>query len=223
MLSPIFICFIIFMNVHQFTNVCWNSVISNSFSIKNGVSLGKILMGFVYCYYCHDLIVLSRSVAMAAGSMVSSPAHTASASFRPWKALYQLFQKPKLWHWACQMVWLLWSFFYENSCLTTNIGHHRHLKTNVPLPCVLESIIFSIVWLQILDDAQTISIDLKMVECDYFSHIYHYLIIVIFLICTAEYVFVYWIKWLICDSLPFTVTTPLPRPSHRWDSRYFAN
>ena len=54
-LSLVFLRIIIFMYVNQFSNVRWNSTISSSFSISNGVGQGKILAGFAYCYYCYDL------------------------------------------------------------------------------------------------------------------------------------------------------------------------
>ena len=57
-LSLIFLRLIIFMYIHQFSNVRWGSEISSSFNIKNGVGQGKILAGFAYCYYCYDLFLL---------------------------------------------------------------------------------------------------------------------------------------------------------------------
>ena len=43
------------MYVNQFSNVRWNSEISASFVVSNGVGQGKILAGFGYCFYCFDL------------------------------------------------------------------------------------------------------------------------------------------------------------------------
>ena len=54
-LSLVFLRIIIFMYVHQFSNVRWNSTVSSSFTISNGVGQGKILAGFAYCFYCYDL------------------------------------------------------------------------------------------------------------------------------------------------------------------------
>ena len=53
-LSDIFLRIIIYMYVHQFSNVRWNSEVSSSFTISNGVGQGKILAGFAYCFYCHE-------------------------------------------------------------------------------------------------------------------------------------------------------------------------
>ena len=61
-ISHIFLRLIIFMYVNQFSNVCFNSEVSSSFTITNGVGQGKILAGFAYCFYCHDFFVqLERS------------------------------------------------------------------------------------------------------------------------------------------------------------------
>ena len=61
-ISHIFLCLIIFMYVNQFSNVRFNSEVSSSFTISNGVGQGKILAGFAYCFYCHDFFVqLERS------------------------------------------------------------------------------------------------------------------------------------------------------------------
>ena len=60
-LSLVFLRLIIFMYVHQFSNVRWNNEVSSSFSIGNGVGQGKILAGFAYCYYCFDLFVLLKN------------------------------------------------------------------------------------------------------------------------------------------------------------------
>ena len=51
-ISHIFLRIIIFMYVNQFSNVRWDSEVSSSFTISNGVGQGKILAGFVYCFYC---------------------------------------------------------------------------------------------------------------------------------------------------------------------------
>ena len=51
-ISHIFLRTIIFMYVNQFLNVRWDSEVSSSFTIGNGVGQGKILAGFVYCFYC---------------------------------------------------------------------------------------------------------------------------------------------------------------------------
>ena len=44
-ISHIFLRIIIYIYVHQFTNVCWNTQISLNFIISNGVGQGKILAG----------------------------------------------------------------------------------------------------------------------------------------------------------------------------------
>ena len=51
-ISHIFLRIIVFIYIHQFSNVRWNSEISSSFNIRNGVGQGKILAGFLYCFYC---------------------------------------------------------------------------------------------------------------------------------------------------------------------------
>ena len=38
----------------QFSNVRFGGEASSSFSVSNGVGQGKILAGFVYCFYCHE-------------------------------------------------------------------------------------------------------------------------------------------------------------------------
>ena len=53
--SLIFLLLIIFSYLNQFCNVSFNNQISSSFTISNGVGQGKILAGFVYCFYGHDL------------------------------------------------------------------------------------------------------------------------------------------------------------------------
>ena len=55
-LSLIFLRLIIFMYIHQFSNVRWGSEISPSFNIKNGVGQGKILAGFAYCFMTESTI-----------------------------------------------------------------------------------------------------------------------------------------------------------------------
>jgi hypothetical protein len=54
-MSHIFLRIIIFMYVNQFSNIRWNSEVSSSFTVSNGVGQGKILAGFAYCFYCYDL------------------------------------------------------------------------------------------------------------------------------------------------------------------------
>ena len=61
-ISHIFLRIIIFMYVHQFCNIRWNSQISSSFTIANGVGQGKILAGYAFCFYCYDFFsLLERS------------------------------------------------------------------------------------------------------------------------------------------------------------------
>jgi hypothetical protein len=57
-LSLIFLRVIIFIYVNQFCNVRWDNQVSSSFLIGNGVGQGKILAGFAYCFYCHELFVI---------------------------------------------------------------------------------------------------------------------------------------------------------------------
>ena len=61
-ISLVFLRLIIYVYIHQFCNVCYNSEISSSFSIANGVGQGKILAGTAYCFYCKDLFnILEKS------------------------------------------------------------------------------------------------------------------------------------------------------------------
>ena len=61
-ISLVFLRVIIYVYIHQFYNVCYNSEISSSFSIANGVGQGKILAGTAYCFYCKDLFdILEKS------------------------------------------------------------------------------------------------------------------------------------------------------------------
>ena len=60
-LSLVFLRLIIFMYIHQYSNVRWNNEVSSSFAIGNGVGQGKILAGFAYCYYCYDFFVLLKN------------------------------------------------------------------------------------------------------------------------------------------------------------------
>lgn len=60
-ISLVFLRIIIFMYVHQFSNVRWNNELSSSFAIGNGVGQGKILAGFAYCFYCFDFFDLLKS------------------------------------------------------------------------------------------------------------------------------------------------------------------
>ena len=69
-LSLVFLRLIIYMNIHQFTNVRWGSEISSSINIENGVGQAKMFAGFAYCYYCYDLFLLLKNSGF--GSCVSS-------------------------------------------------------------------------------------------------------------------------------------------------------
>ena len=61
-LSHIFLRLIIFIYVHQFSNISWNFQISSSFTIGNGVGQGKILAGYAYCFYCFEFFnILKKS------------------------------------------------------------------------------------------------------------------------------------------------------------------
>ena len=53
-LGPIFLRLIVYTYVNQFSNVRFGGEASSSFSVSNGVGQGKILAGFVYCFYCHE-------------------------------------------------------------------------------------------------------------------------------------------------------------------------
>ena len=59
-LSKIFIRLLIFMYVNQSTNVRWNGVFSDTFSILNGVKQGMILSALFYCLYCSSLFALLK-------------------------------------------------------------------------------------------------------------------------------------------------------------------
>ena len=60
-ISHIFLRIIIFIYVHQFANVRWNSEVSSSFTISNGVGQGKILAGFAYCFYCFEFFNILKN------------------------------------------------------------------------------------------------------------------------------------------------------------------
>ena len=60
-MSHVFLRIIIVMYVNQFSNVRWDSEVSSSFTISNGVGQGKILAGFVYCFYCHQFFDILRN------------------------------------------------------------------------------------------------------------------------------------------------------------------
>ena len=57
-ISHIYLRIIMFMYINQFSNVRWNSELSSSFTIRNGVGQGKILAGFVYCFYCFEFFTI---------------------------------------------------------------------------------------------------------------------------------------------------------------------
>ena len=60
-LCPIFLRLIVFIYINQFSNVKFGGEVSSSFSICNGVGQGKILAGFVYCYYCHEFFEILKN------------------------------------------------------------------------------------------------------------------------------------------------------------------
>ena len=60
-LSPIFLRLIVYIYVNQFSNVRYGGEVSSSFSVSNGVGQGKILAGFVYCFYCHDFFEILKN------------------------------------------------------------------------------------------------------------------------------------------------------------------
>ena len=60
-LCPIFLRLIVFIYINQFSNVKFGGEVSSSFSISNGVGQGKILAGFVYCYYCHEFFEILKN------------------------------------------------------------------------------------------------------------------------------------------------------------------
>ena len=59
-LPLIFIRLLIFMYVNQSTNVRWNGVFSDIFSILNGVKQGMILSALFYCLYRSSLFALLK-------------------------------------------------------------------------------------------------------------------------------------------------------------------
>ena len=59
-LSTIFIRLLIFIYANQYANIRWNSQLSSSFSISNGVRQGAILSGFAYCFYMNELFAILR-------------------------------------------------------------------------------------------------------------------------------------------------------------------
>ena len=60
-ISLIFLRLIIFTYVHQFSNISYNSEVSSSFTISNGVGQGKILAGFAFCFYCFELFDILKN------------------------------------------------------------------------------------------------------------------------------------------------------------------
>ena len=59
-LSVIFIRLLIYIYINQFANIRWNSQLSSSFSMTNGVRQGAILSGFAYCFYMNELFSILR-------------------------------------------------------------------------------------------------------------------------------------------------------------------
>ena len=60
-LSKIFLRILIIIYMFQFANVRWNGVLSDIFTMCNGVRQGAILSGILYCFYVNDLFRLLRS------------------------------------------------------------------------------------------------------------------------------------------------------------------
>ena len=59
-ISVIFIRLLIYIYINQFANIRWNSQLSSSFSMTNGVRQGAILSGFAYCFYMNELFSILR-------------------------------------------------------------------------------------------------------------------------------------------------------------------
>ena len=59
-LSKIFLRILIVIYMFQYANVRWNGVLSDIFSLCNGVRQGAILSGILYCFYVNNLFKLLR-------------------------------------------------------------------------------------------------------------------------------------------------------------------
>ena len=60
-LPRIFLRVLITIYMFQYANVRWNGVVSDVFSLCNGVRQGAILSGILYCFYVNNLFELLRS------------------------------------------------------------------------------------------------------------------------------------------------------------------
>ena len=60
-LSKIFLRMLMVIYMFQYANVRWNGIISDIFSLCNGVRQGAILSGILYCFYVNNLFQLLRS------------------------------------------------------------------------------------------------------------------------------------------------------------------
>ena len=59
-LSRIFLRILMVIYMFQFANVRWNGMLSDIFSLCNGVRQGAILSGILYCFYVNDLFRILR-------------------------------------------------------------------------------------------------------------------------------------------------------------------
>ena len=53
--NPVFTRLLIYMYCNQSSQVSFNGSKSRRLNLRNGVGQGKVLAGFLYCYYCFDL------------------------------------------------------------------------------------------------------------------------------------------------------------------------
>ena len=72
-LSKIFLRLLMVIYLFQYANVRWNGVVSNIFTLCNGVRQGAILSGILYCFYVDNLFKLLRS--RTAGCWVNNNYH----------------------------------------------------------------------------------------------------------------------------------------------------
>ena len=54
-INPVYTRLLIFCYTNQYSNVFFNENVSENFPLRNGVGQGKVLAGFLYCYYCFEL------------------------------------------------------------------------------------------------------------------------------------------------------------------------
>ena len=56
-INPVFTRFLIFSYCNQRSMVVFNGECSTEFNLRNSVGQGKVLVGFLYCFYCQELFV----------------------------------------------------------------------------------------------------------------------------------------------------------------------